>query len=461
MKPSYEELEQRCEELQQRVNILEELLRKALARITELEEKLGKNSQNSSKPPSSNQKSNTPGGRKRKRQGHPGQARPLYPPDEVDQHIQCESDCCPHCQSQNLEQLADPFIWQQVELPIVQAIITQYNRFKYRCRDCEERSVAPLPEGVPHSAFGPKLMAFLACLTGRFHLSKREAITLVKDLYGVDLSEGSVINVEENVAKALDEIYHRIHTMVIQGIFPRHFDETSWRDRGKRHYAWIGTTQAAAYYRIDRHRSQEAFCKMIGTKTFQPSTTDRYNAYNILNGPHQYCLAHLIREFHAFAERQDSDGDIGHQIERQLRYACKTHGKWRDGKISKQEREIRLRRSRKRVDELFTDSMASASDELADLCWRLSDEHLWAFVDNPEMEPTNNMAERDLRKLVLWRKKSYGTRSKRGQRYVERITSIVETLKKNGRNVLRFLEEAVRSYYRKEPAPYIQVSLGI
>lgn len=456
MKPTYEELEQR-------VHILEELLKKALDRIVYLEKRLGKNSGNSSKPPSTDPKPDTPEKGKPDKQPHPGKARAPYPPEQVDQHIQCKRECCPHCNSNKLEQLAETFIWQQAELPVVKAIITQYNCLKYHCKTCGHHSVGQLPEGVPLSAFGPKLMAFLACLTGRFHLSKREAITLIHDLYGIELSEGTVINLEENVAKALDEIYQRIHRCVIQGIFPRHFDETTWRNKGKRHYAWIGTTQAAAYYQIDPHRSLEAFYKMIGTATALPSTTDRYNVYNILDGPHQYCLAHLIREFHAFAEQEGHDGKIGHKIEQELRYACKTHGTYRDREISKHQRDARLRRSRRRLDDFFLDAMAFGSDELAELSMRLADdsEHLWMFMQVEGMEPTNNMAERDLRKLVLWRKKSYGTRSLRGQRFVERITSVVETLKKNGQNVLRFIEETVVSYYRKQPTPFIQEALGI
>ncbi len=167
--------------------MLEELLRKALERIAELESKLSKNSSNSSKPPSSDQKGNTPNDKEgKKRPAHAGKARAPYPPEQIDQHIQCERQYCPHSNSKNLERLDKPFIWQQAELPVVKAIITQFNCFKYLCKSCGERSVAELPQGVPLSAFGPKLMAFVACLTGRFHLAKREAITLVKDLYGVD-----------------------------------------------------------------------------------------------------------------------------------------------------------------------------------------------------------------------------------------------------------------------------------
>ena len=104
----------------------------------------------------------------------------------------------------------------------------------------------------------------------------------------------------------------------------------------------------------------------------------------------------------------------------------------------------------------------AGSDALSGLCERLSDnfERLWTFQSIEGMDPTNNMAERDLRKLVLWRKKSYGTRSKRGQKFVERITSVVETLKKNHKSPLKFLENALISFYQKKSSPLINPYLG-
>jgi transposase len=268
---------------------------------------------------------------------------------------------------------------------------------------------------------------------------------------------------EENVANALDGVYNRIHRYVVQGKLPRYFDETTWRDSGQRHHVWIATNKSAAYYKIDPSRSQEAFFKMIGKNTNAPSVTDRYGAYNALDGPHQYCLAHLIREFHAFAEQQGDTGQIGSKIEEELRKACAIQAAWRSGEISIRQRAMRHAHSKRRLDELFTEAIGFGNEEIAGLCMRLGEvyEKLWAFTSVEGMEPTNNMAERDLRKIVLWRKKSYGSRSPRGQRFVERISSVVETIKKNGRNVLSFLEEAVMAFYRKQPAPYIFAEEGV
>ena len=68
------------------------------------------------------------------------------------------------------------------------------------------------------------------------------------------------------------------------------------------------------------------------------------------------------------------------------------------------------------------------------------------------MTASNNLAERDLRKLVIWRKKSYGTRIERGKKFVERITSISQTLRKQGKNVLKFIESTIKNFYSdKEP----------
>ena len=118
--------------------------------------------------------------------------------------------------------------------------------------------------------------------------------------------------------------------------------------------------------------------------------------------------------------------------------------KWREKIIPKSHYNRSLRYSRYRLNEYLLDGLALGSDALSGLCECLSDdfERLWTFQSIEGMDPTNNMAERDLRKLVLWRKKSYGTRSKRGQKFVERITSVVETLKKNHKSPLKFLENA-------------------
>lgn len=469
MKPTYEQLKAELaltrSELDQMRSKFEEtqaLLKRALDRIALLDERLNKNSKNSSKPPSSDQKPNCSGGGSGRRTRKEGINRPPFSPEQVDRFMTTTLECCPCCGSDDLHDLNAPLVQQQVEIPEAKATITEFSRTKYRCASCGRGSFAHLPNGIPNSAFGPRLMALTAMLTGGLHLSKREAMSLVGDLYGVDISEGSIINIEERVSNALDEPHERIHSHVMKSLFPKHFDETSWRDQGKSHYVWVGSTSEASCFYIDQSRSRKAFETFMKTLSGAPVVTDRYPVYNHLKMPHQYCLAHLIRDFRKYFERDGPDGEIGNKIEKELRQVCRTHRHFRSGEVSKRSRNTRFRHQKRRLQDYLLDGFVEGSDELSGLCDRLLDcfSRLWVFSEFTNVDPTNNLAERDLRRLVLWRKKSYGTRSERGKRYVERIGSVAQTVRKAQQNLFRYLHASIDAHYRGCPAPLISPALG-
>ena len=458
--------QQQLDESRREARETRELLKKALEKIQDLEEHLNLNSKNSSKPPSTDLKGNSPEGEPKPRQQRKGFSRPVFPPERVDRRIECTQEKCSHCGSDNIQSQDLEVILQQVDLPEVRAILTEYLRKKYECGCCGKKSVAPLPKGIPNSAFGTSLMGLLATLTGVFHLAKREAVQLIKDLYDIDLSTGSCPNIEERVSAALDPIYQRIQQVVLDINLCKHFDETGWRTGGKRRYVWIATSQVAAYYRIDPRRSGKAFSNLLGNtgERIEKVVTDRYAVYNRVDKLHQYCLAHLIRDFQRFAEKEDPDDkEIGSALAMELAKACKIHGLYREEKISKKQRNMRLGHLRGRVKYWLEYGHANGSDKLSRLCESMLDqiEKLWVFTKVDGMEPTNNQAERDLRKLVIWRKKSYGTKSDRGEGFVERITSVAQTLRKHGRNVLHFMQSAVRNHYRGELPPEISPAHGI
>lgn len=464
MKPTYEELEARLHQTEARLQHAEELLKVALEKIAKLKDQLNRNSTNSSKPPSTDQKGNTIGaGKKPPRKSRIGKARSSFPPDKIDKHVQCTRESCPHCGSLQIYPSGQsPEILQQAELPEIRATITEYQLQKYCCEGCGKNSTASLPPGVPDSAFGPKLMGLLATLTGVLHVAKREAIQLIKDLYGVDVGVGSVPNVEERVAAALDPVYGRIHKFILQHKFCTHFDETSWRDQGKRHFVWLATCEQAAVYRIDRNRSTAAFQRLIGQERWDaPAVTDRYAVYKSFKN-HQFCLAHLIREFKGYGERDGPDKAIGSAIENELRLSCKIHREYCEGKIMLAQRNRRLGTRKRRVEYWLVDGLANGSDALAKICGVLLDdfEKLWTFTRISGMEPTNNMAERDLRKLVIWRRKSYGTRSERGKKFVERMTTVAQTLRKHRGNVLHFVQQAIECFYSGSLPPFISEVMG-
>lgn len=462
MKPTYQELEAKLSATETKLAETLQFLKLAIERIAVLEERLNKNSNNSSKPPSGDQKANSSDKSKKSKKYRPGISRALLSPDQIDHFHTCTLKSCPCCGSEEIVDQDQPLILQQVELPKVKAITTQFNCIKYACTACGQKSFADLPSGVPNSAFGPRLMGLIATLTGVFHLAKRDAIQLIQDLYEVKVAEGSVINIEERVAAALNEPYERIHRYVMSSVAPKHFDETTWRNQGKNNWAWVASTSIATCFRIDANRSKEAFRRFASSLGSAPVITDRYSAYTDLEQPHQYCLAHLIRDFRKYAERKGPDKEIGSAIEKELRQMCRTQREFRESKITKRSRDTKFRHQKKRLEEHFMDGLANGTDDLSGLCDRLYDDidKLWMFSKFTDVDPTNNVAERDLRRLVLWRKKSYGTRSDRGKYFVERISTVAETVRKAGSNILAFITKAVSAFYHGETAPLLVPANG-
>jgi transposase len=307
-------------------------------------------------------------------------------------------------------------------------------------------------------------MGLFATLAGVLHVAKREAIQLMKDLYDIDISLGSAPNIEERVAQALDPVYRRIHHLVIEGAFSKHFDETTWRNSGKLRFAWVASCKVAAFFKLHANRSRRAFEELVGkgAEGFE-AVTDRYAVYATIGRHHQYCLAHLIRDFRRYSERDGPDGAIGEVLANEFARVCGIHKNYRQGEISLKQQNMRIGHRKREVERWLDDGFANGSDKLSGLCDSLlKDFHkLWTFSKIEGMEPTNNMAERDLGKLVIWRKKSFGTRSSRGQRFVERITSVTETVKRHGQNALKFIQDAVISFFSGTPVPHICESLGI
>jgi len=150
MKPTYDELESELHQTRAELTQTQELLKKAFVEIdrlvgevTKLKEKIDKNSENSSKPPSTDRKGNTdPDKPKKKRKGRKGKVRTPYPKERINHHIDCALDNCPHCGSVYIQWNGSSELLQQVELPKVEAIVTEYELLKYNCLSCRKNSIA-------------------------------------------------------------------------------------------------------------------------------------------------------------------------------------------------------------------------------------------------------------------------------------------------------------------------------
>ncbi len=448
--------------LQKRVAALEGDNAMLCARVDELERKLSLKSRNSSKPPSSDPLDAPPRGRKkpsgRKRGGQPGHEghdRELFPPEQVDKVIALFPDTCAHCPA-DLHGKKGKLHGQHqvVEIAEVKATVTEYQYHIVQCPECGGFTVAVLPDGVPAGAFGPRLEATIAVLTGVYRLSKRQAESILSDLFGVSICLGSICRCEARVSDALAEPVEEARAYV-QSAEVINADETGWREGNKKkRWLWVAVADMVTVFMIHANRSQEAALELLGA--FKGIlTTDRCSAYNIYHGVRQLCWAHLLRDFERFSEYNGKGGAIGAQLLTKAKQMFRWWHKVRDGTIKFTTFQRYMRPLRAEVEELLCAGVKCGCPEMERSCKRILKhvQWLWTFVDVQGVEPTNNAAERAVRPGVLWRRVSFGTHSATGSRFAERILTVAATCKQQGRNVVSYVTEACEARLHSLPAP--------
>ncbi len=447
MQPSYEELVAEIRFLRER--------------IAKLEEQLRLNSKNSSKPPSTDKKgSSQPHKKGGAKPGHPGHFRPLFSAEQVDKKVALRVKNCPTCGSKVKSTGEPPSIHQQVELPKVCFQVTQYEQHEFYCPCCRAYGVAPLPAEVGSSAFGTKLTAFMSFLSGTCRLGKRMVLKVLEEGLGIRAAVGSVSNIEKRVSLALQAPYKEIEKEVRLSQDTKHIDETGWRRWGKSEYLWVMSTNKAALYKIQAQRNAVCRDALLGEAKWTRAAfvTDRLALYRF-ESAHQYCLAHLKRDLKRFSERSGLDGEWGSVM---LGYLDKMFELWKELCKKQRSRRSLKRRSRRYRDEFIYGLLIAAkkgrhSPSLSRFAKSLlrGMRRLFMCIDREGIEPTNNQAERDLRHAVIWRKICHGTKSDRGDCFVERIQSVLGTLARQKMPCLQFLSKAVDAMKRGLPAPVL------
>jgi transposase len=439
-------------------------------RVSELEEKLGKDSSNSSKPPSSDPpwakpKPKLRRGKKRKRggqPGHPRNQRPLVPPDKVDRIIAVKPSHCDGCGVRLIGEDAEPERHQIFEVPHIEAKITEYQLHTLECA-CGACTTGKLPEGAPRGSFGPNLVALVCWLTGKFRLSKRGVQELLSDLLRTDVSLGAVSKMEREASAALSAPVEEARAYVREQDVA-HGDETGWRECNKKAWLWVAVTPLVAVFEIARSRGADIAKSLLGAAFAGILVSDRWSAYRFIDATRrQLCWAHLLRDFQAFVDRGGTSKRIGEALLEQARKMFKWWHKVRDGTMSRESFQRKMLPVIDQVSELLAQGARCHTRKTAGTCAHILglEWALWTFLFVDEVEPTNNFAERVLRAAVLWRKTSFGTQSEAGSRFVERILTVTTTLKLQDRHVLTYLTEAIQAHRHGDTSPSLLPEQGV
>ncbi len=435
------------------------------AEVEKLQEQLHLNSSNSSKPPSSDGPEQKivkgkpkEGGKKRGgQQGHQGHRRELLPIEQVDEVIEHKPEICAGCGSKLEGEDPEPYRHQITELPPIEPYVTEHQVHSLTCECCGAENRGKLPPEVAVSQFGPNLVALMVLCMGVYRLSKRQVTSLLEDCFGIKLSTGSVINQQEAVSAALEEVVDQARDYV-QAQAVRNVDETGWYQRGQEQkgWLWVVVTPLVTVFLVALSRAGKVAKQLVGEESDGIVGSDRASAYNWLPvEQRQLCWAHLLRNFQKILERGGTSVLIGHPLRVLAEEILILWGRVRDGTLSIDEFLIRLPAFQHAVQHWLTEGAACSQPATAKTCRRILKlaPALWTFATHPGVEPTNNSAERALRTAVIWRRLSYGTQSEAGSRFVERILTVVETCRQQARHPLEYLRQAVIAYRTGHPAP--------
>ena len=431
------------------------------AEVDKLREQLGQTSRNSSRPPSSDppsmpKRKPKPSGRKRGGQpGHKGMGRSLKPTDEVDEVIEVKPERCSCCGAKLEGSDPHPLRHQVSELPVVVARVTEYQLHRPGCSACGTSTGADLPQGVPRGAFGPRVQAAVSLFSGTYRVSKRNIQSLLSDCFGLDMALGSIPSLEAATSRAVAEPVEEAKSYV-QGRQAANPDETGWRQENKKAWLWTAVTGFVSVFLIRFSRGSKVVRELPG-ETFQGVVgSDRFSAYAFLpNKDRQVCRGHLKRDFEAFVDRGGESEKIGEALLAQSDLLFQWWYRVRDGTLKRSTLKAYIRKVRIRTRALLQQGQACAHPRTVGTCREILkvEPALWTFVYKEGVEPTNNAAEQALRHGVLWRKTSLGTQSPSGSLFVERMMTVVTSLRQQNRNVLDYLTAACEAALQGQTPP--------
>jgi len=460
-----ERWERRFAELEARFEELERKFEAVCNELAETKTKLAaatKNSSNSSKPPSSDIvkpiRRRKPAGKRKKggQKGHQRTIRPAVPEDELDWLTQYAFEQCPGCGGPVTTDTENPVsIVQQIEI-VSRAETTEHQSLASHCAACDKMHVCTIPPEIRKAGLcGVELSSIIGFLKGACHASLATIRKYLRDVYGLQLSRGLLAKVIAKVSQAIAPLYEELFGQ-LKAERILNIDETGHRDSGKRMWTWCFRGSDFTVFKIDPSRGSGVLLDVLGEEFNGIIGCDYFSAYHKYRGltdcKIQFCFAHLIRELrflnehstgrtHGWSSRLlDAIRDMFGVIHRREELGDRFDGDLEDAAM-----EV-LTRARFRV----------PNDKKAqNLSARFANdgESYLKFLTTPGLEPTNNVAEQAIRFVVIDRKVTQGSKSESGQRWLERVWTVMATCSDHDKSLLDVLRSSLDHFFRGERPP--------
>ena len=351
------------------------------------------------------------------------------------------------------EAVGEPVCHQVWELPAVVCLVTEHQRLRRRCACCGKVTLAGVGAGTPVGAFGPNLCATVVGLAT--HMSREEVAKFVVDNFGCPMTAASVEAICKRASQALAQAYDQLADAVREQPVV-HADETGWRWPGARRWAWLASTEQIAVYHLTDSRAARVAKLLLGADFKGILVSDRYGGYGWIDAAQrQACWSQLTRDFQALADRGGRTAKLGRALKQTAWQILAEHRAHQaEGRLVAWN-EPGLVDLHDRLMDLLEQGTRMRDEKTSRFCAGLLDlwPALWNFTETPGVDPTNNRAERALRFAVLLRKRSGGTRTDHGDRFIERLLTVRETCRLQGRSMHDFVLDAITAALHGRPAP--------
>jgi len=433
-------------ELLKRLLPLVEELERLRQRVEELEaenERLknrSANSRNSSQPPSRDQKVNQPPKKKPKKHGppfgHQKFSRPLV--DNPDRVIQLSVAECGYCLADLTGVQPEDFERRQItELPTAKPIVIETRRHLTTCPHCLTLNRPILPEGLQaERCFGPNLEATVVFYKQTQHLSYERIVETMRDLHGVNLSEGAVAQILERAGQKAAPAAETIKEQIIKDQVIKS-DETSARVEGRNYWQWVFIGASGVYHTIVPTRSASEIATVMGKSRVEAWVCDCYGAQ--LKAParvFQLCLAHQLRDLQRALDANPRE-KWASAMQKLFRSAIHLRNRFNDKRsaltlLGFQRLATRIENQ---LDQLLEKAVMSETSHKLLNRFTTHRDKLLNFLRYPEIPPTNNESEQALRGSVVHRKVTNCFRSKWGAKAYADLQTVIATAKHKGKAV--------------------------
>ena len=409
--------------------------------VQELQARLGepaKTSANSSMPPAQGRKANRKGGKTKAKRGppmgHAGRGRERQEPDVV---MECRPRACEACGT-NLSGVEGELVGssQVIELPPIEPVVVEAHGYAAECPACGHRTVAEYPAGMESErVFGTQIEALVSYFHHVHHLSYARLGEVLRDVFGLEISPGALVNSVRRVGAQLEERAEEIREEV-RGSPVVGSDETGARVNGRNAWEWVFTTDQVSYHIIVPSRAAGVIKDALEEAQPEVWVSDLFSAQLKNPAPqHQICLAHQVRELQFVIDAERSEW--AYQLQALLRRAMRLGQRRKE--LSEEHYRQQAAAIEATCDELLAQAVGSKKAQGLQRRYRKHRTKLFVFLYRADVPPDNNTSERALRNSVVHRKVNGGFRSGWGATTYATVATVLGTAKKQGQQVLATL----------------------